>query len=59
MKELTRYPENLERGVDVEYAGEVYRVQKVEGDVVYASKLVNGKVVKGRPTRFSLLRKTE
>lgn len=59
MKELTHYPENLERGVDIEHGGEVYRVQKVEGSVVYASKLVNGKVVKGRPTRFSLVPRPE
>ena len=41
----------LDVGAYVELGGETFRVQKVEGSVVSLSKVVDGKVQKGRPTK--------
>lgn len=44
----------VEVGQRFDYEDATYQVTRVEGGVFFASKVVNDKVKKGRPSRFTL-----
>lgn len=46
--------EPVEVGQKFDYEGETYQVTRTEGAVFFAAKVVDGKVKKGRPSRFTL-----
>lgn len=55
MLELVYYPTPLVVGSVVELNGMEYKVTRLEGSVANLTKMVNGKTVKGRPLKVTVL----